>query len=123
MVKKNCVSVECLNNRDYVALVATADGFLRYWPSVFNEYLCVDIKYDVQPNDEISHLMYVTENHYLIFTSNGFLASVVIETIDDKVSRNNNNNFIINSKIFLFKGYTSSKTSRHFVWIYFECRS
>jgi len=23
----------------------------------------------VQPNDEISHLMYVTENHYLIFTS------------------------------------------------------
>lgn len=59
LVKKNCVSVECHDNKDYVALVATSEGYLRYWPSIFNEYLCVDFKYDLQQGDEVAELLYI----------------------------------------------------------------
>ena len=78
--------MECHNNKDYVALVASADGTLRYWSSIFNEFLCVDVKYDLQPNEEITHLLYVSENHYLLITSNGLLVSVSIEMVADNVS-------------------------------------
>lgn len=85
IVRKNCVSVECHYNKDYVALVVTSEGFLRYWSSIFNEYSCIDFKYDLQPNDEIAQLMFIKENRYLMITSNGQLISVVFEQTEDKV--------------------------------------
>ena len=85
LVKPNCVSVECLNNKDYVGMCVTNEGVLRFWPSIFNEYLCVDTKIDLQTsNDEVAYLAYIAENFYLIATSNGNLWSTLIETVDRK---------------------------------------
>ena len=104
LIKQNCFSIECHNNKDYVGICATVEGSIRYWPSIFNEYLCVDTKFDLQSGDEVSHLAYLTvyifltlisfiklnfclkqENYYLIITANGNLWSVIIDNADGKV--------------------------------------
>ena len=66
MLKSNCVSVECHNNKDYVGICATNEGAIRFWPSIFNEYLCVDTKIDLQQGDEVAHLMFIGVNYSLI---------------------------------------------------------
>jgi hypothetical protein len=85
LIKPYCISIECLNNKDYVGICVTNEGTLRFWPSIFNEYLCVDIKIDLQgSSDEAAYLSYIAENFYLLATSNGNLWSILIENIDGK---------------------------------------
>ena len=64
LIKQNCVSVECHNNKDYVGLCVSDEGSIRYWPSIFNEYLCVDAKLDIQQNDEVANLMFIRVNSF-----------------------------------------------------------
>lgn len=59
LIKQNCISIECHNNKDYVGICVTTEGSIRYWPSIFNEYLCVDAKIELQNNDESAHLLYI----------------------------------------------------------------
>ncbi|CAF0780515.1 unnamed protein product [Brachionus calyciflorus] len=101
LIKQNCVSVECHNNKDYVGLCVTVEGSIRYWPSIFNEYLCVDEKFDLQQNDEVVHLMYISENFYLIITANGNYYSVSLENQEGK-------NIIVTKKIDLSSSLLSS---------------
>ena len=87
LIKPDCISVECLNNKDYVGMCVTSEGVLRFWPSIFNEYLCVDTKLDLQAaTDEAAHLAYLAENFYLLATNNGNLWSILIETVDGKTT-------------------------------------
>ena len=86
LIKQNCVSVECHNNKDYVGLCVTVEGSIRYWPSIFNEYLCVDAKFDLQSNDEVASLMYISESFYIVITSNGNLYTISIENVDGKIT-------------------------------------
>jgi len=85
LIKPYCVSIECLNNKDYVGLCVTNEGTVRFWPSIFNEYLCTDMKIDLQSGtDEAAFLSYISENFYLLTTTNGNLWSIIIENIDGK---------------------------------------
>lgn len=84
-IKPNCVSVENFNNKEYVGLVVTSDCTVRYWQSILNEYLCIDVKYDLPANEHVANLTVLAENHYLIITTNGNLISCNIEASDEKV--------------------------------------
>jgi hypothetical protein len=55
-IKPNCVDVQCINNKDYVALCVTIEGHIIYWPSIFNEFN-VDAKCDFPTTDEVACLI------------------------------------------------------------------
>jgi nuclear pore complex protein Nup133 len=81
-IKPGCVYVECHNNKDYVALCVTCEGTVRYWPSIFNEFLYVDGKIDVSASDEAAQLLLLTRNSFLLITSNGLLWHINVDTLN-----------------------------------------
>lgn len=73
-------------SKDYVGVCVTNEGAVRYWPSISNEYMCVDAKFEPASGDEASHLLYIAEDSYVVVTSNGNLWSIEIEYEDGKAS-------------------------------------
>ena len=59
-IKSNCFHVECYNNKEYVAICVTAEGSIRYWPSIFNEFLCIEGKCDLAANDEAAFVSLIS---------------------------------------------------------------
>ena len=55
-IRPECISVECHNNRDYVAICVTSEGIIRYWPTILKELLCVDAKFDLASGDEVANV-------------------------------------------------------------------
>ena len=53
-IKPNCMSVEPFGgqSKDYVGVCVTNEGAVRYWPSISNEYMCVDAKFEPASGDE-----------------------------------------------------------------------
>lgn len=84
-IRPECISVECHNNRDYVAICVTAEGIIRYWPTILKELLCVDAKFDLANGDEVVNVTCISENFYLIITANGTLWSCHIDSNDGKI--------------------------------------
>ena len=46
----------CNNYKEYVALCVSVEGYVLYWPSIFNE-LNYDAKCDLPNTDEVAYLM------------------------------------------------------------------